>query len=166
MCGGMVIMKCIWGYYIQTIVSSMMTITGAYSTFSSMNSSHFDGSKVALCHIHYIMGSVILFDCFSSTQSFHGKMKSNNDTCPHMHTRLFSHALTLLGGIYAFYHSFVFGLKLHWSLFLKVQLAIHQHWFRKCLGAEWCQAIIWTNADLIHWLIYAALGGDALKCEC
>ena len=25
------------------------------------------------------------------------------------------------------------------------------------------QAIIWTNADPIHWLIYAALGGDELK---
>ena len=25
------------------------------------------------------------------------------------------------------------------------------------------QAIIWTNADLIHWSIYAALGGDALS---
>ena len=25
------------------------------------------------------------------------------------------------------------------------------------------QAIIWTNADLIHWRIYAALGGDDLK---
>ena len=26
----------------------------------------------------------------------------------------------------------------------------------------WRQAIIWTNADLIHWCIYAALGGDEL----
>ena len=25
------------------------------------------------------------------------------------------------------------------------------------------QAIIWTNADPIHWRIYAALGGDELK---
>ena len=25
------------------------------------------------------------------------------------------------------------------------------------------QAIIWTNADLIHWSIYAALGGDELR---
>ena len=25
------------------------------------------------------------------------------------------------------------------------------------------QAIIWTNADHIHWRIYAALGGDELK---
>ena len=27
------------------------------------------------------------------------------------------------------------------------------------------QAIIWTNADPIHWRIYAALGGDELKTE-
>ena len=31
------------------------------------------------------------------------------------------------------------------------------------------QAIIWTNADPIHWRIYAVLGGDklidALDCE-
>ena len=27
----------------------------------------------------------------------------------------------------------------------------------------WHQAIIWTNADLIHWRIYAALGGDELN---
>ena len=25
------------------------------------------------------------------------------------------------------------------------------------------QAIIWTNADPIHWRIYAALGGDELS---
>ena len=25
------------------------------------------------------------------------------------------------------------------------------------------QAIIWTNADPIHWIIYAALGGDEFK---
>ena len=27
-----------------------------------------------------------------------------------------------------------FRLKLHWSLFLRVQLTISQHWFRQCLG--------------------------------
>ena len=25
------------------------------------------------------------------------------------------------------------------------------------------QAIIWTNVDLIHWRVYAALGGDGLN---
>ena len=27
---------------------------------------------------------------------------------------------------------------------------------------NWWQAIIWTNADPIHWHIYGALGGDEL----
>ena len=26
------------------------------------------------------------------------------------------------------------------------------------------QAIIWTNADQIYWRVYAALGGDDLRC--
>ena len=30
---------------------------------------------------------------------------------------------------------FEFGLKFHWSLFPRVQLAIFQHWFRQWLGA-------------------------------
>ena len=28
------------------------------------------------------------------------------------------------------------------------------------------QAIIWTNADLVHWRLYAALGGDGLRRKC
>ena len=28
------------------------------------------------------------------------------------------------------------------------------------------QAIIWTNADPVHWGIYAALGGDELTKYC
>ena len=31
---------------------------------------------------------------------------------------------------------FEFRLKLHWTMFLKVQLTIFQHWFRQLLGAE------------------------------
>ena len=32
--------------------------------------------------------------------------------------------------------SFVFWFEFHWSLFLRVQLTISQHWFRKWLGAD------------------------------
>ena len=31
---------------------------------------------------------------------------------------------------------FVFGLKYHWSLFLRIRLTTTQHWFWKWLGAE------------------------------
>ena len=31
------------------------------------------------------------------------------------------------------------------------------------LAPNWWQAILWTNADAIHWRIYAALGRDELN---
>ena len=58
---------------------------------------------------------------------------------------------SIFSGAFSWMESVVFWLKLHWSLFLMVKLTINQHW---------PQVIIWTNADPIHWRIYAALGGD------
>ena len=46
-----------------------------------------------------------------------------------------------------------------WSWFLRVQLAITQHWLDNGLTPNRREAIIWTNADQTHWRIYAALGG-------
>ena len=57
---------------------------------------------------------------------------------------------------------FVFWLKFDWSLLLRIQLTITQYWFRLWLPPNWQQAIIWTNADPVHWHIYAALGGNEL----
>ena len=60
--------------------------------------------------------------------------------------------------------SFVFWLKFHWSLFLRIQLIITQYWFDNGLVSNRRQAIIWINADPIHWRIYSAvLGGDELS---
>ena len=50
--------------------------------------------------------------------------------------------------------SFVFWLKSHWSLLLRVQLTITQH---HGLAPNRRRAIIWTNADSINWRIYATL---------
>ena len=49
--------------------------------------------------------------------------------------------------------SFVFWLKFHWSLLLRVQLIGLDNGLAR---NKW-QAIIWTNADRIHWRIYVAL---------
>ena len=57
---------------------------------------------------------------------------------------------------------FIFWLKFHWSLFLRLQLTITQHWFKYLVPNRW-QAIIWTNADPIYRCIYVALGGDELR---
>ena len=56
----------------------------------------------------------------------------------------------------------VFRLKFHWSLFLRVQLTISQHWFNNGFVQNRRQAIIGTNADPTHWRIYAPLEGDQL----
>ena len=59
---------------------------------------------------------------------------------------------------------FEFRLKFHWSVFLRFQLTIFQHWFRSRLGAV--QA---TNHYLKQWWldyrrIYASLGLNELRC--
>ena len=72
---------------------------------------------------------------------------------------------TISSDAFLWMKSFLFWLKFHRSLFLRVQLTITQHWFGwdNGLAPNRRQAIIWTNAGLIHWRIYAALGGDELR---
>ena len=43
---------------------------------------------------------------------------------------------TIFSGAFSWMKSFVFWLKFYWSLFLRVQFTIIQHWFRKWLGVE------------------------------
>ena len=45
-------------------------------------------------------------------------------------------------------------LKLHWSLFLSVQLTIFQHWFRYCLGADQATSYYLKQWWSIYWRIY------------
>ena len=58
--------------------------------------------------------------------------------------------------------NFEFWLKFLWSLFLRVQLTITQHWFRKWLGAELATSHYLNQCCPILWRIYVALGGDKL----
>ena len=64
---------------------------------------------------------------------------------------------------FSWMNSFVFWLKFHWSLFLRVQLTISSFGLDNGLAPNRRQAIIWTNADPIHWRIYAAPGGRSVN---
>ena len=44
---------------------------------------------------------------------------------------------TIFPYVFSWMKSFVFWLKCHWSLFLRVKFTITQHWFRWWLGAEY-----------------------------
>ena len=56
-----------------------------------------------------------------------------------------------------------FRLKFHWSLFLRVQLTIFQHWFRQWLGADQATSHYLNQWWLVHWHIYASLGLNELN---
>ena len=55
-----------------------------------------------------------------------------------------------------------FRLKLHWSLFLRAQWTILQHWFRKWLGADQATSHYLNQWWLDYRRIYASLGLNEL----
>ena len=57
---------------------------------------------------------------------------------------------------------FEFRLKVHWNLFLRVQLTIFQHWFRKWLGAVQATSHYLNQWWLVFRRIYASSGLNEL----
>ena len=58
---------------------------------------------------------------------------------------------------------FEFQLKFHWSLFLRVQLTIFQHWFRYWIGAVQATSHYLNQWWSDYWRIYASLGLNGLN---
>ena len=59
-----------------------------------------------------------------------------------------------------------FRSRFHWSLFLRVQLTIFQHWFRQWLGAGQATSHYLNQWWLVYWRIYASLGLNELNALC
>ena len=57
---------------------------------------------------------------------------------------------------------FEFRLRFHWSLFLRVELTIIQHWFRSWLGADQATSHYLNQWWLVCRRIYASLGLNEL----
>ena len=66
---------------------------------------------------------------------------------------------TIFSNEFLWMKNFVFWFKFQWHLFLRVQLSITNIGWDNGLAPNRRQAIISTNADPIHWRIYAARGG-------
>ena len=68
---------------------------------------------------------------------------------------------TTFSNTFSWMKMYEFQLRFHWSLFLRVQLIISQHWFRQWFGTG--QA---TSHCLNHWSVfsqYVKVEGDILK---
>ena len=70
---------------------------------------------------------------------------------------------TTFSNTFSWMKMYEFRLRFHWRLFLKVQLTIFQHWFRKWLGADQATSHYLNQWWLDHWCIYASLGLNELK---
>ena len=69
---------------------------------------------------------------------------------------------TTLSFAFSWMKMLVFRLNFHWSLFLRVQLPIFQHWFRLWLGAGQATSHYLNEWWLVKWRIYASLGPNEL----
>ena len=69
---------------------------------------------------------------------------------------------TIFSNAFPWMKMYGFRLKFHWSLFLRFQLTIFQHWFRYWLGAVQATSHYLNQCWLDHWRIYASLGLNEL----
>ena len=77
------------------------------------------------------------------------------DTMAAINQKTFSNAISLM-------KMYDFLLRFHWSLFLRVQLTIFQHWFRQWLGASQTTSHCLNLWWLVYWCIYASLSCNEL----
>ena len=64
---------------------------------------------------------------------------------------------------FSWMETFEFRLKFHWSLSLRLQSTIFQHWFRQWLGADQATSHYLNQWLLVFLRIYASLGFNELK---
>ena len=73
---------------------------------------------------------------------------------------------TTLSNAFSWMTMLEFRIKFHWSLFIRVQLTISQHWFRWWLGADQATSHYLNQWWLDYRRIYASLGLNELKSMC
>ena len=69
---------------------------------------------------------------------------------------------TTFSNAFSWMNIYQFRLKLHWSLFPRVQLTIFQHWFRWWFGTKQATRYNLNQWWLVYWCIYASFGLNEL----
>ena len=86
--------------------------------------------------------------------------------CPQAHggrDKMTTILQTTFSNAFSWQKMFEFRLKFHWTLFLRVQLTIFQHWFRWWLGAVQATSHYLNQWWFVYWRIYASLGLNELN---
>ena len=64
--------------------------------------------------------------------------------------------------IFSWIEMYEFCLRFHWSLFLRYESTIFQHWFRQWFGADQATRHYLNQSWLVYWCIYASSGLNEL----
>ena len=70
---------------------------------------------------------------------------------------------TTFSNIFSWMKMHELRLRFHWSLFLRVQMTIFQHWFRSWLGADQATSHCLNQWWLVYWRIYVSSGLNELR---
>ena len=70
---------------------------------------------------------------------------------------------TTFSNAFSWVKMYEFRLGFHWSVFLRLELTIFQHWFRQWLGADKATSHYLNLWWLVYWRIYASLGLNESK---
>ena len=70
---------------------------------------------------------------------------------------------TMISNAFSWMKMYEFSLKFHWSLFLRFQSKIFQHWFTYWLGAVQATSHYLNQWWLVYWCIYTSLGLNELN---
>ena len=80
---------------------------------------------------------------------------------------------TTFSNAFSWMKMYEFHLRFHWSLFLRVQLIMFQHWFRYWLGAVQATSHYLKQCWIVYWRTNESLGlndlnftnGDGVSCQ-
>ena len=113
------------------------------------------------CDMHIWYTLCVTYDCITSYR----QATYYNDLTHRGGDKMAAILQTTFSNAFSWMKRYELRLKFHWRFFLRVQLTILQHWFRKWLGALQARSHDLNQWWLVHRRIYASLGLNELIKE-
>ena len=100
--------------------------------------------------------------CHQSNMQCSGKHCLYDDLIHWGRDKMAAISQTMFSNAFCWMIMYEFHLKFHWSLFLRFQLTIFQHWFRYWLGDVQATSHYLKQWWLVYWRIFTLLGLNEL----
>ena len=116
-------------------------------------------SKVMMLNLHNYSIVAVMFE----THQYRWMVICSNSLTHWSRDKMAAVSQTMFSNAFSWMEMYEFRLKFHWSLFLRFQLTIFQHWFRYWLGAVQATSHYLNQWWLVYWHIYVSLNLNELR---